>query len=95
MYNPNPDQAHNPQQAARDALLELGHQPGDDPIAHLHHVAAGLIRQRREAQAALGALDPDNPPPSPTSSPWSSCWASAPPPSRPSPTASSTPRSSP
>jgi hypothetical protein len=61
MYNP--DRAHDPDQAARDALTELGHTPGDDPVAELHHVAADLNRQRREAQAALGNPDPDNPPP--------------------------------
>ena len=60
MYNPDPDRAHDPNQNARDALTELGHAPGDDPVAELHHAAADLIRQREQAQAALG--DPANPP---------------------------------
>lgn len=54
MYNPDPDRAHDPDRNARDALTELGHTPGEDPVAELHAVAADLIEQCNQAQAELG-----------------------------------------
>lgn len=66
MYDPDPDRAHDPVQAAADALIELGHTPGDDPHAELKQLAGDLKARVWLTQAAVGDLtDPDNRPPLP------------------------------
>jgi hypothetical protein len=54
----NPDRPHDATQAAADALLELGRQPGADPVQQLRHVAAELIQQRHQAQTAFAEMTP-------------------------------------